>query len=71
MRRAAAADGIVLQAIDTYRSWETREAAAYELGTKHASVAPPGKSEHGLGLAVDVTNGHLVGPGDPNGSGSG
>lgn len=67
MRVAAAMDGVNLQAIDTYRSWEVQEGAyhAHLRGEKKANVLPPGRSEHGNGLAVDVTNGHLVGPGDP------
>ncbi len=67
MRAAAAADGIDLQAIDTYRSWESQERAyqAHLRGDKVANVLPPGASEHGNGLAVDVTNGHIVGVGDP------
>lgn len=66
MRAAAAADGIDLKAIDTYRSWETQGNAyrAHLRGEKAANVLPPGTSEHGNGLAVDVTNGHLVGVGD-------
>jgi hypothetical protein len=66
MRRAAAADGIDLRSIDTYRSWEAQAVGhqAYLDGKKAAYVAPPGHSEHGVGLAVDVTNGGLVGPGD-------
>jgi hypothetical protein len=67
MRAAAAADGIDLRAIDTYRSYES-QASAYQkflAGEKKANVLPPGRSEHGNGLAVDVTNGSLVGPGDP------
>lgn len=66
MRAAAATAGIDLKAIDTYRSWETQERAyqAHLRGEKAANVLPPGKSEHGNGLAVDVTNGHLVGVGD-------
>jgi D-alanyl-D-alanine carboxypeptidase len=67
MRVAAALDGINLQAIDTYRSWEVQEGAYHShlRGEKKANVLPPGHSEHGNGLAVDITNGHLVGPGDP------
>lgn len=67
MRRAAAAAGIDLRTIDTYRSWDAQAAGhqAYLDGKKAAYVAPPGHSEHGVGLAVDVTNGGLVGPGDP------
>jgi D-alanyl-D-alanine carboxypeptidase len=67
MRAAAAMDGVNLQAIDTYRSWEVQEVAYHShlRGEKKANVLPPGESEHGNGLAVDVTNGHLVGPGDP------
>lgn len=66
MRAAATADGIDLQAIDMYRSYEVQEGAyeAYLRGEKPANVLPPGKSEHGNGLAVDITNGHLVGVGD-------
>lgn len=66
MRQAAAADGINLQAIDTYRSWDSQNNAyqAHLRGDKAANVLPPGESEHGNGLAVDLTNGHLVGVGD-------
>lgn len=66
MRQAAAHDGIDIQAIDTYRSWEAQNGAykAHLRGDKAANVLPPGKSEHGNGLAVDLTNGHLVGVGD-------
>ena len=67
MRAAAAAEGIDLRAIDMYRSYEAQAAGyqAFLSGQKKANVLPPGKSEHGNGLAVDVTNGSLVGPGDP------
>lgn len=67
MRAAAAADGIDLMAIDTYRSWESQDRAyqAHLRGDKVANVLPPGRSEHGNGLAIDVTNGHIVGVGDP------
>lgn len=67
MRQAAAIDGIDLKAIDTYRSWETQNNAyqAHLRGDKTANVLPPGQSEHGNGLAVDMTNGHLIGVGDP------
>lgn len=66
MRSAAAADGVELLAIDTYRSYDTQAHAheEYLAGRKSAYVAPPGRSEHGYGLAIDVTNGSLVGPGD-------
>ncbi len=66
MRAAAAADGLDIRAIDTYRSWEVQDAAhaAHLRGEKKANVLPAGQSEHGNGLAVDVTNGHLVGVGD-------
>lgn len=66
MRRAAAADGIDLRVIDGYRSWETQDAAhqAYLRGEKKARVLPAGTSEHGVGLAVDLTNGQLLQPGD-------
>ena len=67
MRRAAAAEGIDLRVVDAYRSWESQDRAyrAHLAGEKHANVLPPGKSQHGAGLAIDVTNGHIVGPGDP------
>jgi D-alanyl-D-alanine carboxypeptidase len=67
MRAAAAADGIDLQAIDLYRSWDTQNRAyqAYLSGDKHEQVAPPGTSQHGVGLAVDITNGDIIGVGDP------
>ncbi len=66
MRSAAAADGVDLRTIDTYRSWDAQAAGheKYLNGQKSAYVAPPGHSEHGVGLAVDVTNGSLVGPGN-------
>ena len=53
-------------AIDSYRSWEVQQGAhqAHLRGEKKANVLPPGQSEHGNGLAVDITNGHLVGVGD-------
>lgn len=66
MRAAAAADGVDLRVIDAYRSYES-QASAYQRflsGEKKANVLPPGRSEHGNGLAVDVTNGAVVGPGD-------
>ncbi len=67
MRRAAAADGIDLRVVDAYRSWESQDRAyqAHLAGVKRANVLPPGRSEHGNGLAVDVTNGHIVGRSDP------
>ncbi len=66
MRDAAAQDGIDLYAVDTYRSYDVQAHAhgEYLAGRKDAYVAPPGHSEHGYGLAVDITNGSLVGPGD-------
>jgi D-alanyl-D-alanine carboxypeptidase len=66
MRTAAATDGIDLKAIDSYRGWDVQNTAykAYLRGEKTANVLPPGESEHGNGLAVDITNGHLVGVGD-------
>lgn len=66
MRAAAAADGVDLYAVDTYRSYDVQAHAhgEYLAGRKDAYVAPPGHSEHGYGLAVDVTNGSPVGPGD-------
>lgn len=66
MRAAAATDGVDLRTIDTYRTYES-QARAYQdhlSGKKKANVLPPGTSEHGNGLAIDVTNGALVGPGD-------
>jgi LAS superfamily LD-carboxypeptidase LdcB len=67
MRAAAAADGIDLQATDLYRSWESQDNAYQKhlRGEKAANVLPPGTSEHGLGLAVDITNGHIIGHDDP------
>ncbi len=67
MRAAAAKDGIELQAIDTYRTWESQDRAhkAHLAGEKKANVLPPGTSRHGAGLAVDVTNGHIVNRSDP------
>lgn len=67
MRAAAAADGIDLKAIDLYRTWESQNNAyqAHLRGDKVANVLPPGTSQHGLGLAVDVTNGHIIGTNDP------
>ncbi len=66
MRAAAAAEGVQLYAIDTYRSWESQDRAhqAFLRGEKHANVLAPGRSQHGNGLAVDLTNGSLLGPGD-------
>lgn len=66
MRAAAATDGVDLRTIDTYRTYES-QARAYQdhlSGKKKANVLPPGTSEHGNGLAIDVTNGALVAPGD-------
>lgn len=66
MRAAAAADGIDLKVIDSYRTWES-QARAYDAhlrGEKAANVLPPGTSEHGNGLAVDVTNGSIIGRDD-------
>ncbi len=67
MRSAAAADGIDLQFTDSYRSWESQNRAyqAHLRGDKIANVLPPGTSEHGKGLAVDVTNGRTISVGDP------
>jgi len=67
MRAAAALDGVDLKVIDSYRTWES-QARAYEAhlrGEKKANVLPPGHSEHGNGLAVDVTNGSIIGTNDP------
>ncbi|MCP3973083.1 MAG: hypothetical protein GY720_01165 [bacterium] len=62
MRAAAERDGIKLEAIDTYRTWESQDRAhkAHLAGEKKANVLPPGTSRHGAGLAVDVTNGHII-----------
>jgi D-alanyl-D-alanine carboxypeptidase len=62
MRTAAATDGINLQAIDTYRTWESQDRAyrAHLRGEKTANVLPPGKSRHGAGLAVDITTGNII-----------
>lgn len=66
MRSAAAADGIDLQATDLYRTWESQNNAYQKhlRGEKKANVLPPGTSEHGNGLAVDITNGHIIGVND-------
>lgn len=66
MRAAAAQQGVTLYAIDTYRSWEVQDRAhqAHLRGEKAANVLPAGHSQHGFGLAVDLTNGALIGPGD-------
>ena len=67
MREAAAADGIDLRAIDTYRTWESQDRAhrRHLAGEKEANVLPAGTSEHGNGLAVDITNGSIIDRGDP------
>jgi D-alanyl-D-alanine carboxypeptidase len=67
MRAAAAVDGIDLRVIDSYRDYDSQARAheAHLRGEKKANVLPPGHSEHGVGLAVDVTNGHIVGKSDP------
>jgi zinc D-Ala-D-Ala carboxypeptidase len=66
MRAAAAADGIDLRAVDLYRSWDVQESAyrAYQSGAKDEYVLAPGSSQHGIGLAVDVTNGSIIEVGD-------
>jgi hypothetical protein len=67
MRAAAGREGIDLRVIDGYRSWEV-QARAYEdylAGRKGGPVAPPGTSQHGNGLAVDFTNGSVIGSDDP------
>jgi D-alanyl-D-alanine carboxypeptidase len=66
MRAAAAGDGIDLRVVDTYRSWNAQAHGhnAYLSGQKDAYVAPPGRSEHGVGLAVDITNGSILDAGD-------
>lgn len=59
MRAAASAEGVGIMATDTYRTWESQARAysRYLDGSKTAHVLPPGESQHGLGLAVDLTNG--------------
>jgi hypothetical protein len=61
MVRAAAADGVTLYASDTYRSWDSQNAAyqAFLRGERGPGiiVAPPGTSKHGAGLAIDMTDG--------------
>jgi hypothetical protein len=67
MRAAAAADGVDLRIIDAYRSYESQAAAYadYLAGRKKEVVAPPGTSQHGNGLAIDITNGGTIDKGDP------
>jgi len=67
MRSAAQAEGLDLRFVDSYRNWDVQNAARqrYLSGEKAESVLPAGSSKHGLGLAVDLTGGTLVGPGDP------
>jgi hypothetical protein len=64
MIKAARADGVSLFHGDTYRSWETQNTAyqAYLRGERGPGiiVAPPGRSKHGAGLAVDVTDGRGI-----------
>jgi len=66
MRAAAALEGVDLKVIDSYRTWESQARAhqAHLRGEKTANVLPPGHSEHGNGLAVDVTNGSIIGRDD-------
>lgn len=68
MRSAAQAEGVDLRFVDSYRNWDVQNAARqrYLSGEKAESVLPAGSSKHGLGLAVDLTDGSLVGPGDPD-----
>jgi hypothetical protein len=67
MRSAAARDGVNIQIVDGYRSWESQSAAYddYLAGRKKETVAAPGTSQHGNGLAIDVSNGSIVGKDDP------
>ncbi len=67
MRAAAAADGVKLFAVDAYRDWDAQARAHREFlaGNKPANVLPPGRSQHGNGLAVDVTNGSVIDRNDP------
>jgi zinc D-Ala-D-Ala carboxypeptidase len=59
---AAARDGHVLFALSAFRSYQdqervlAQEVAAYGKTVAERQVAPPGHSEHQLGLAVDVTS---------------
>lgn len=64
---AAAADGIDLRAVDSYRDWETQNRAHQEFlaGDRPANVPSAGHSQHGNGLAVDVSNGSIIGRDDP------
>lgn len=63
MRSAALEHGVDLQVTDSYRTWQSQDRAhqAHLRGEKTANVLPAGQSEHGNGLAVDVTNGHIIG----------
>lgn len=66
MREAAAVDGIDLRLIGSYRTYDSQANAhqKYLNGEKSAPVARPGHSEHGNGLAVDITNGAVIGRDD-------
>lgn len=68
MRRQAASDGVALHYSSTYRSYGTQKASYddYKAGNRGPGVvvAPPGRSQHGWGLAVDVSDGKgIVGKG--------
>jgi hypothetical protein len=57
MIQAAKADGITLKIGNTYRDRATQAQLyqAYLSGSRSAPVAPPGRSQHGWGLAVDFS----------------
>jgi LAS superfamily LD-carboxypeptidase LdcB len=68
MRLAAMQDGVRLYYSSTYRSYGTQKAAydSYKRGERGPGVvvAPPGRSQHGWGLAVDVSTGKgIIGKG--------
>ena len=66
MREAAESDGIDLYFVDSYRNWAAQDAAygRFLRGEKSEHVLPAGLSEHGVGLAVDITNGAIIRRGD-------
>jgi hypothetical protein len=56
MFEAARADGIQLSIGNTYRDYATQAAAHAHDTTPATPTAPPGTSQHGWGLAVDIAN---------------
>ncbi len=64
MINAARADGIDLSIGNTYRDYQLQAQLYrdYQAGNRSAPVAPPGQSQHGWGLAVDLSS---VGAGSP------